>query len=171
MATTFTKIANVTVGAGGSTTINFTSIPSTYTDLCILSSIRTDRPTYNAENVLVEFNGVTTNYGVKWLETDSTTIGNVTSNIFPIASASTSISSASVFANSIAYIPNYTSSNYKSAYVDGVTENNGTSGYLYLYAPLWTATPAAISSIAIKSGVSSTMQQYSTATLYGIKKS
>ena len=40
MATTFTKIASVTVGSGGASSIDFTSIPSTYTDLCVKLSTR-----------------------------------------------------------------------------------------------------------------------------------
>ena len=33
MATTFFKIASATVGSGGASSIDFTSIPQTYTDL------------------------------------------------------------------------------------------------------------------------------------------
>ena len=40
MADTFVKIATVTVGSGGAATIDFSSIPSTYTDLCIKHSLR-----------------------------------------------------------------------------------------------------------------------------------
>ena len=40
MAVTFTQIASVTVGSGGAASIDFTSIPSTYTDLCIKTSIK-----------------------------------------------------------------------------------------------------------------------------------
>jgi hypothetical protein len=40
MATTFIKIASVTVGSGGAASMDFTSIPSTYTDLVIKVSTR-----------------------------------------------------------------------------------------------------------------------------------
>jgi len=40
MPNTMTLIASSTVGAGGSTAITFSSIPSTYTDLVIKHSLR-----------------------------------------------------------------------------------------------------------------------------------
>ena len=42
MATTFTKIASVSVGSGGAATMSFTSIPSTYTDIVVKLSARGD---------------------------------------------------------------------------------------------------------------------------------
>jgi hypothetical protein len=44
MANTYEAIATVTVGSGGATDIEFTSIPGTYTDLLIKSSLRSDWP-------------------------------------------------------------------------------------------------------------------------------
>ena len=43
MANTFKKIQTVTVGSGGAASIDFTSIPQTYTDLKIVLSARTNR--------------------------------------------------------------------------------------------------------------------------------
>jgi hypothetical protein len=40
MADTYTLISSVTVGAGGASSIDFTSIPATYTDLLIKVSAR-----------------------------------------------------------------------------------------------------------------------------------
>jgi hypothetical protein len=48
---------------------------------------------------------------------------------------------ANTFGNTEFYIPNYTSSNYKSFSVDGVTENNATAAFA-LYAGLWSNTAA-----------------------------
>ena len=42
MADTYTLISSVTVGAGGASSIDFTSIPATYTDLLVKFSLRTD---------------------------------------------------------------------------------------------------------------------------------
>ena len=41
MAKVFKALSTVTVGAGGAASIDFTSIPSTYTDLQILCSLKT----------------------------------------------------------------------------------------------------------------------------------
>ena len=77
---------------------------------------------------------------------------------------------ASTFGNGDIYIPNYAGSNYKSASADTVSENNASTGYDDMTAGLWSNT-AAITSIAISSFTSSTIIQYSTFYLYGIKNS
>jgi len=40
MANTYTLIASSTVGSGGAATVSFSSITATYTDLCLLASVR-----------------------------------------------------------------------------------------------------------------------------------
>jgi hypothetical protein len=76
---------------------------------------------------------------------------------------------ASTFGNGEVYIPNYAGSTNKSMSADGVSENNGTEAYTDLIANLWSNT-SAITSILLYPD-SGTWQQYSTATLYGIKNS
>jgi hypothetical protein len=167
MPNTFIKIQTVTVGSGGAANITFSSIPQTYTDLKVVVSLRTG--TAGAEAVLIEFNGSSSNLSGRRLVGDGQNPGSDTlTNIrFAINTAS---ETASVFANGEFYISNYTSSNYKSVSVDGVSENNATSAIQSLVAGLWSNT-AAITSIKLSGNSSGTFQQYSTATLYGIKSS
>ena len=61
MPNTFTLIASSTVGAGGASSIDFTSIPSTYTDLCLKVSARSTATDTNV-NMYVKFNGSTSGY-------------------------------------------------------------------------------------------------------------
>jgi len=75
---------------------------------------------------------------------------------------------ASTFGNAEIYLPNYAGNTNKSASIDMVSEQNATSTYMGLVAPLWSNT-AAITSITL-TGASGNLAQYSTATLYGIKK-
>jgi hypothetical protein len=128
MATTFTKIASITVGSGGTTNINFTSIPSTYTDLVLLFTLRGNTGTYNQEFPIYlnnngagyTFRAITgTGAGV------NSTSGSSTANAFGTGPSATS----NTFSNGQLYIPNYTSSNYKSYSIDQVTENNGLDGF------------------------------------------
>jgi len=70
MADTFVKIATVTVGAGGATSIDFTSIPSTYTDLQLFASLR-DNTSATGKDYKIEFNGVTTAYTYRRIYGDS----------------------------------------------------------------------------------------------------
>jgi hypothetical protein len=172
MANTFFKIRTVTVGAGGAATIEFTSIPQTYTDLQLHLS---GRDTYAAVSVQgnIEFNGNnTTQYLFKRVrgsgsaadsygETGGTSINWY--NAYPGANAT-----ASVFSNNTIYIPNYTSANNKSFSIDTVTENNATEAYQVLWAAQL-SNIAAITSIKIYA--TTAFAQYSTATLYGIKSS
>jgi len=169
MANTMTLIASSTVGAGGASSIDFTSIPATYTDLCIKLSGRTDR-VLTVDGIAIRYNNDLTagNYsGKRIYGAGSGTPGSDSSaSAMPFMDASSS--TTSVFGNAEIYIPNYAGSNAKSASIDGVGENNATTVYMGLGALLWSGT-AAINRVSIYSETSNTFQQYSTAYLYGVK--
>ena len=166
MANTYALISSVTVGSGGAANIEFTSIPQTYTDLLISSSIRTDRAGAVGSYFFLSFNGSTSNFSSRFVTGDGTSatsssqarLGGVETNANATASA---------FANNQIYIPNYTSSNYKSYSADSVVENNATTGFNYLIAGLRSNT-SAITSITITPETPGSYIQYSTAYLYGI---
>ena len=173
MADTFVKIATVTVGVGGASSIDFTSIPSTYTDLQLVASLR-DNTSATGKDYKVEFNGVTTSYTYRRIYGDGSAAYSDTASTGQSLTIDSANATASTFANCLIYIPNYAGSTNKSWSADTVSENNASganSAYANLYAGLWSNT-AAITSISLKpvSG-SPTIQQYSTATLYGIKNS
>jgi hypothetical protein len=75
---------------------------------------------------------------------------------------------ANTFSSTEIYIPNYASANYKSYSVDQVDEGNQTTVYSHLIAGLWSNT-APINQITF-TPTSYNFVQYSTATLYGIRK-
>ena len=56
MPVTYKPIATVTVGAGGAASIDFTSIPGTYTDLLVLISARSTRSTDYRDELFIRFN-------------------------------------------------------------------------------------------------------------------
>jgi hypothetical protein len=169
MATTYEAIATVTVGSGGAATIDFTSIPATYTDLCLVSSVRTSRGAYH-ESLTMTFNGASTNRTNRRLYGDGATPNSTSDTLMYGSQASGSTATASTFGSSTIYIPNYTSSNNKSSSEEGVSENNATNAFAELNANLWSST-AVINQITLTPENSGTIQQYSTATLYGIKNS
>jgi len=170
MAATFTKIATVTVGSGGASSIEFTAISASYTDLQILVCSRTNRSASVDDSIKLEFNGVTTNLSSKRLlgSGSATSSSSFGSNIYYTGIGASTTSS--VFDNVLIYIPNYASSNYKSVSIDSVTENNATEAYAQLTAGLWSST-SAITSIKLLPNTGPNFVQYSTATLYGIKNS
>ena len=172
MANTFIKIETVTVGSGGAASINFTSIPQTYTDLKLVMSTR-DAYAGVFDGIKITFNSNTTNYSWRYAEGSGTGVssGNDSSQAFGIVGIGTGASAtASVFGSGEVYIPNYTSANNKSFSTDAVSENNAASALAQIWANLW-ANSAAITSISIFPYQSVNFNQYSTATLYGIKSS
>lgn len=173
MATTYTLIASSTVGAGGVSGIDFNSIPSTYTDLKVVLSLRGNVASYD-DFVNLRFNSSSgANYSNRILAGDglnassSSWTAQTYGYIFQIDGAS---STANTFGSVEIYIPNYLSSTNKSYASMGVSENNGnqsTSRQNAINAGLWNQT-AAITSINLSVGSSTLWVQYSTAYLYGI---
>ena len=179
MAYTYSRLASTTVGAGGTSAITFSNIPQNYTDLVLVTSIRSST-TGSAgagyqERLNIYFNRTVANYSERWLQAEGGTSTGSGSNYFNSSGsnglAGTAVPSdwtVNTFNNNQIYIPNYTSANNKSFSVDGVAENNGTFGSLMLAAGLWSS-PTAISSISLTLRNTPNMVQYSTATLYGIR--
>jgi hypothetical protein len=166
MATTYTLISSVTVGSGGASSMTFSSIPSTYTDLSVLISARsTDAG--GGDYVVVRPNNATTNFTFRNLasyDSASPVSENGTLEFYtPIPAAG---GTASTFGSTNLYIPNYASSNYKSASQEGVNERNSSAGALMLNSNLWSNT-AAITSLTLVC-LFANFAQYSTAYLYGI---
>jgi hypothetical protein len=172
MASTLVALQTVTVGAGGSASITFSSIPQTYNDLVVKYS---GRSTYalSASDVYMTFNSSTTGYSGKLLYGTGSGTGSASqtsgssfnwTGFIPGANAT-----SSTFGNNEFTITNYSGSNYKSLSVDGVSENNGTEAYQALVANLWSNTEA-ITSITLTPAYGN-FAQYSTATLYGVYKS
>ena len=166
MATTYTLISSVTVGSGGAANIEFTSIPATYTDLNVFFSIRgSQSQTY--QQLQITFNNSSSGYSQRNLYGGGSSASSSSSSGSSFScDGNGSTSTASTFGNASLYIPNYAGSNNKSASFDGVTENNATAADAELYAFLW-SNSAAITSIKI-AAATGTLNQYTTAYLYGI---
>ena len=162
----YNLIETVTVGSGGTSSIDFSSIPQTYTDLMLVTSVRS---TSTGLALIIQYNGVTTGYTGRYLEGSGASASSGTLSLNQAGNSISSGYTASVFANNSLYIPNYTGSTFKSSSSDGVTENNATTSYLDFYANLWSNT-AAITSIALTVSVGN-FAEHSSASLYGIKNS
>jgi hypothetical protein len=168
MATTYTLISSVTVGSGGAANITFSSIPSTYTDLKIVLSARSDRASVQ-DTAAIRFNGTNSNLSMRRLYADGTSVYSDNAATFiPTGHFSANSATANTFGNVEIYIPNYTSSNNKSISSDGAAETNATDVFRSMVAGLWSSS-AAITSIGLyPNDGSNNFMQYSTAYLYGI---
>lgn len=165
MALQLFKIADTTV-ASPQSTVTFSNIPQGYTDLILYYSARTNRSTVNGYPA-VQFNGSGTSYSQRELYATGSGVYSSNASIIQVY-ANGNGGTSNTFGNGSIYIPNYTSSNYKSVSVDAASENNATEGHLQLLAGLWSNT-AAITSIAILAGDGSTnILTNSTFTLYGV---
>ncbi len=173
MATTYKAIATVTLSSSA-TNMTFSAIPNTYTDLLLVVSPRTDRPSLNTDYMKITFNSSTTGYsGIQLTgngaSASSGTFSGIGANQYG-GEINTINSTTSTFSSVQIYIPNYAGSTNKSYSVESAMEQNGTTAILTMDAGLWSNT-AAITSIAVAPGVGTNFVQYSTATLYGISKS
>lgn len=165
MAFTYSKLAEVTVGSGGASTIDFTNIPQNYNDLIVKLSARNNGSQYYGQ---LYFNGNTTGYSRRMLFGDGSNAGSGSySNEYTLVTNPNTYT-ASTHSNFEVYIPNYAGSNNKSYSIDSTTENNATLSYAIMYAALWSNTTA-INRITMVPNSPDTFLQYSTATLYGVK--
>jgi hypothetical protein len=175
MATTMTFIASVTVPAGLPTSIDFTSIPATYTDLKVIFSTREGYAGNNI-NVNGRFNGLSTgiysriylygnNDGAPSGASNSGTAETV--QFYGYTNANTATSNT--FGSCEYYIGGYTTANFKPISADSASEGTSSDQNISTIAGL-ASTTAAITSLSF-SGTGTGWIQGSTAYLYGIKNS
>ena len=110
---TFTLIASSTVGAGGASSIDFTSIPSTYTDLVLKVSVRNSYSGGGAANNLLRFNGSSSGYSDRYITGNgaaASSAGNTGGTTYIYIGAIENNSwTSNTFGNLEIYIPNYAS--------------------------------------------------------------
>ena len=168
MATTYSLIEAKTL-ASPTTSVTFTSIPATYTDLIIKTSVRHDGASAQDTFLITAFNGAT-GFTNTWIRgagsgtiTSSSAIVGTASYVGQLPGAN---ATSNTFDNTEIYIPSYRSSQYKPFSVYSVQENNSATAYMGVTAGLWSNT-AAITSIAF-SASGNNFVSGSTFYLYGI---
>jgi hypothetical protein len=168
MANTYVKIASNTVGVLGAASIDFTSIPSTYTDLLLVVSARSLVVSVG-DSTDIKFNNSSANFTRRTLYGSGSAASSFANSDNDLGAMPGSTATANTFSTEQYYIPNYTGSTFKSISVESIRENNTTAVDMLMVAGLWSQT-SAINQITI-SAASANLAQYSTATLYGISKS
>jgi hypothetical protein len=159
LPTSFESIATTTVGAGGSSTITFSSIPSTYTHLQL-------RCFNLSGGSNIRFNSDTgSNYARHYLWGDGATVTSGANTSQTSMAVMDYSGTSNIFTANIVDILDYTNTNkYKTVRTLSGTDTNG-AGSVLLYSGLWLST-SAINTITITGG---TAAQYSSFALYGIK--
>jgi hypothetical protein len=162
----------VTVGAGGTSTITFSSIAASYSHLQIRYIARTNRAS-NPDYLNMRFNSDSgTNYSAHLLYGNGSAASASgyfsEAQIYLDGGATGAAQTSGVFAAGVLDILDYSNTNkYKTSRHLLGYDNNG-SGAVYLSSGRWGST-SAISTITLTSGSGSTFQQYSSFSLYGIK--
>jgi hypothetical protein len=177
LATSYESIAVSTVGAGGASSISFSSIPGTYSHLQIRYFARTNRATFGTDSLSITLNGVTSSsYAYHYIVGDGASVS---------ASASASQTSAKLGDNSMGTtvvnyfgvgvidILDYADTNKNTTIrALGGSDINGTTasygGHVSLGSALFTST-AAITSMTFSSATGANFTQYTHFALYGIK--
>ena len=173
MATTCKLIAKTTLGSAASS-IEFTSIPGTYTDLLCVASARSSFTSASVHFRVVDIrpNGATTNLSSRQLYGAGSTAGSESfaSNIY--AYITNNSGTTSTFGAIEIYIPNYAGSTNKSISVTSLAESNDASkNIMSALAGLWSSTTA-ISSLELNAATAAGVQFMSGSSfyLYGITK-
>lgn len=168
----YESIATVTVGSGGSSSISFTSIPSTYQHLQIRLLARSS-DSAGTVNVTTQLNSDTgSNYAWHRIFGNGTSVGangvaSQTSAIIGQISGATAASG--VFGVAVIDLLDYANTNkYKTIRaLFGFNDNNGGAGeVVQLFSGLWQST-SATSTVTLFAGGG--FSQYSQVALYGIK--
>ena len=172
----FESIATVTVGSGGSSSISFTSIPSTYKHLQVRMIARTNRAS-TVDAMSLRFNGVSTGSAYAWHDLfgvgsggggDPFTEAVSSTNEIKFYRATAASAASSIFGTVIIDVLDYadTNKNKTVRYLGGQDQNG--SGEIIFGSGLWTST-SAINQLDITSFTGNSFVQYSSFALYGIK--
>ena len=163
----WTVIGHVEVPSGGQATIDFNSISSSYTDLYLFASLRTNRNDMY-DDFRIQLNSVDGTSRIFY--GDSTTQSTFTQpTMLNIGSAGNTTTSG-IFGNASVYIANYSSTTAsKILTFDGVGENGATRSYQAFSIGVWNNN-SAVNAVKVQPGDGTLFSQYSSATLYGITK-
>ena len=163
--TDFESIATVTVGSGGTSSIEFTSIPSTYQNLQLRGVIRGG----NEVGLTLTFNG--TGGDGHTLYGSGSIIGSFReSGVIPAGVTPNSGNTSTIFGAFICDILDYASTNkYKTTRsLHGTEKDSSGNAYSMFSSGLWLNT-SAISNIVLTLNGSNSFVEHSKVALYGIK--
>jgi hypothetical protein len=172
-AASYESISTVTVGAGGASSVVFSSIPATYQHLQIRLIARTNRAGNVNDNVTIYYNSDTSqnNYTYHDFGGDGSGVfqfGTGAPTVNQMHSASGATASANVFGVGITDVLDYTNTNKNKVLRNlGGVDNNG-SGRVAMTSGMWLNTNA-ITSITLVPSVGTSFNEYSQFALYGIQ--
>jgi hypothetical protein len=174
--TSYDSIATVTVGSGGSASIDFTSIPSTYKHLQLRGIVRCDNTTNTNLQWRLNSDNSNANYNIHILRgtgaaviSEAVVSGSANSFIVANEPVAKSSDTSGIFGVVVIDLLDYSNtSKYKTARALAGRDVNGTGGAITLTSSLWQNT-AAVSSISLSVVNSLNFVQHTQFALYGIR--
>jgi hypothetical protein len=169
----YESIATATVGAGGSSSVSFTSIPSTYSHLQIRGIARNTSAGTASDYILLKINSDTgSNYAFHWLYGTGSAAGaaaSINRSNLPIGTCWETSALANSFSTVVCDILDYKDTNkFKTTRsLGGGDTNGGSYQEVNFMSGLWRST-SAITQIDVSSS-DGNLAQYSSFALYGIK--
>lgn len=170
----YESIATVTVGAGGSSSIDFTSIPSTYKHLQIRAITRSTRadnsdgPLFRLGNGSIDTGSNYSWHFIKGDGTAATANGAATQSTLVLGDMPAASRTSGIFGGFVIDILDYQNTNkYKTTRTLNGYDSNG-AGDLRFLSGSWRST-SAVDTIRIYPEVGPNFAQYSHFALYGIK--
>lgn len=167
----FVKITRVEISST-SPSIELTSggAWADYTDLLLILSARSDRAAVgDFLGVVINGDSTSSNYEQRTLEGNGTSAQSETrTNKYELAFVGGDSTTSNTFSSSRIYFANINSDSHKAISSDSAIENNGSVGSQLRVAGLYKSS-SAITSIELIPSVGN-FKQYTSATLYGIKK-
>jgi len=172
---TYDSIATYTVSGSSTASYTFSSIPSTYTDLVVVASVRSGT-TANTTGFLCQVNGQTGNYYDGYvLRGNGTSATSARYNKFidptyaaPVGNMVANSATSGTFSNHIISWNNYSNTTtYKTFLARSNSQNNTATGFVEAVVSMYFATTA-ISSLTFFPEAGNFVDG-STISLYGIK--
>jgi hypothetical protein len=167
MPSTYEPIATTTLGSD-TTTVTFSSIPQTYTDLVLIANAQSTQTGSSINGLRGTFNSDTaSNYSATYLYGDGSAAGSIIESNLPIAQlGSMTQTSATYQSINIIHIMNYSNT---TTYKTFLVRADSASVDVEARVGLWRST-SAITQISLARGTSpNIIKAGSTFTLYGIK--
>lgn len=172
----YESISTVTVGAGGSSSISFSSIPSTFKHLQIRCISRQNLANTGVDWLNLTMNSDTgSNYSYHYLLGDgasaSAGAGTSTTKILCALGNPSNNQTASIFGATIIDILDYQDTNkYKTARIlNGLSNNSSSENYVTFSSGSWRSTSAVNALTITNNSGTNSFVQYSSFALYGIK--
>jgi hypothetical protein len=171
---TFGLIQSITVSGTSTNSVNFNSIPQTFTDLILYASVRS-RFGSDSDNMQIKYNSINSYAGWRFYADGGSLVDNSYNNAIPALVIADNVGNADDFSHNRIQIYDYTNStNVKTASSWGgyVWQTGGTTyaknGWHYV-KPADGQSTAAITSLTINLSSAGNFHADSTFYLYGIK--